>query len=642
MKQIPKILTKEMLEEFLSGKKEKNEKPIMEIKDLVLIHKTKYPPKNYIKAPRDIEEAMTTYNHPIDILGKTYNRKLKYERNTVHFSVNYEVTNHTYGNFSNRKYIIMIPGDKIEKEKFIGGEIDDIYTNGTYEIPEGAIILCPENEVREIENNNKGQVVFGYEGEYVDGYGNLLLNKMGYGYNRDEAFKLLFSEKGLNLKLTRHRYSEQYQEEYCYEKMHAYTERIKIIKEEELLTKDTVIELIEATRGRTEGFLTELQREKFLQNALPTLLEKWKNELEGITGTQIPVEIMESISNVKNLDEKDIEELAKAIQTYCHKSEIEKILPDFIENMSFECEQSYLEGSIFNEENRQKIFQKLYQKYATAGEILFYDDEIAEKSYELLRSHGMSISEELKAQLESVRKSQNLKETIARRNLSDDIKAFIQENQGRNRNELIMGILLKESEKQRLNTELKTTLYDKTLEDLNEDEKKYIAMEIEKLKVLNQQYGIRLPTRLEDKFGLDTDDIAIGENTIIIYSVMDENYDANCQLVKNRLGNRKHMLCRNDGVFCKTDFGKILAGERLGNYISRMRQTIELINQQITGEEEIDFSSVERPFVKGYPVSTQKLGQETLDVQKETVYIDDTQAGMGRTKDYGKDPQQVE
>lgn len=639
MKQIPQILTKEMLKEYSEHGEGKHQKQTNELKDLVLVHKTKYPPiDNCIKAPRDIEEAMQPYYHPICILGKTYNRNLKHERNTVHFSVNGEVLDHQFGNFSKRKYIIMIPGDKIEKKKFIGGELDDVYTNGTYEIPKGAIIICPANEIVEIKNKNKGQEVFGYEGEYADGYGNLLLNKMGYAMDKSyKVFELLFSEKGLNLKPTRHSVSEQVQEEYCYQEMHAYTERIKIIKEEELLTKDTAIELIKDTRWVTKKFLIELKDEKFLQNALPTLLEKWKNELEGITGMQIPVEIMESIRNVKNLDEKDIEELAKAIQPYCHKSEIEKILPDFVENMSFECEQSYLEGSIFNEENRQKIFQKLYQKYATAGEILFYDDEIAEKSYELLRSHGMSISEELKAQLESVRKSSNLEETIARENLSDDIKAFIQENQGRNRNELIMGILLKESEKQRLNTEIKTTLYGKTLEDLNEDEKKYIAMEIEKIEGRNQQqYKIILSTRLKDEFGLETDDIAIGENTIGIYAKMDENYDANCQLVKSRLGNRKHMLCSNDGFFCQTDFGKILGGEKIGDYISRMRQTIELINQQITGEEEIDFSSVER-IMK----STQELGKETLDVQEETAYIDDTQAGMERTNEYGKDTQQV-
>ena len=40
--------------------------------------------------------------------------------------------------------------------------------------------------------------------------------------------------------------------------------------------------------------------------------------------------------------------------------------------------------------------------------------------------------------------------------------------------------------------------------------------------------------------------------------------------------------------------------------------------------------------------STQELGKETLDVQKETAYIDDTQAGMERTKDYGKDIQPEE
>lgn len=640
MKRIPQILTKEMLKEYSEHGRGRTQKQTNELKDLILVHKTKYPPiDNCIKAPRDIEEAMQPYYKPINILGKIYNRNLKHERNTVHFSVNGEVLDHQFGNFSKRKYIIMIPGDKIEKKKFIGGELDDLYTNGTYEIPKGAIIICPANEVAEMKKNNKGQAVFGYEGEYVDGYGNLLLNKMGYAMDKSyKVFELLFSEKGLNLKPTRHSLSEQMEEEYCYQEMHTYTERIKIVKKEELLTKDTAIELIKETRGCTNYFLTLLKDNEIPQNALPILVEKWKNELEGITGMQIPVEIMESIRNVKNLDKKDIEELAKSIQQYCHKTEIEKILQDFIGNMSFECEQSYLEGGIFNEESRQKIFQKLYQKYATAGEILFYDDEIAEKSYELLRSHGMSISEELKELLESVRKSSNLEETIARENLSDDIKAFIQENQGSNRNELIMGILLKESEKQRLNTEIKTTLYGKTLEDLNEDEKKYIAMEIERIEGMKQQqYRIILQTRLEDEFGLETDDIAIGEHTIGIYAKMNENYDENCQLVKNRLGNRKHMLCSDDGVFCKTDFGKILEGEKIGDYISRMRKTIELINQQITGEEEVDFSSVER-IMK----STQELGKETLDVQKETAYIDDTQAGMERAKDYGKDIQPEE
>ena len=55
----------------------------------------------------------------------------------------------------------------------------DFWARGTVKLPEGTIILCPEKEMEEVKKANPGCIIYGYEGKSADGYGNLLLSKLG-------------------------------------------------------------------------------------------------------------------------------------------------------------------------------------------------------------------------------------------------------------------------------------------------------------------------------------------------------------------------------------------------------------------------------------------------------------------------------
>ena len=126
------------MEEISSDKRK-----IESIDDLVLIHLTDYPPiGGIIKTPRDAG-AM------VPILGEDGKTVIydtwKRERNTIHFTVNGEVTSHEGGDWSNNKYAIIIPLKKMLGKDIVGHPAD-IYAWGSVDLPEGTVVLCSKDD----------------------------------------------------------------------------------------------------------------------------------------------------------------------------------------------------------------------------------------------------------------------------------------------------------------------------------------------------------------------------------------------------------------------------------------------------------------------------------------------------------------
>lgn len=92
---------------------------------LALVHMTKYDPKGgMILSQRD---------------------KLGGSRNSVHFTLNHAVTAHGRGDWDSFVHAIIMPYESTVKAngngKFIEGMPNDLYTNGSVKIPEGAVIV---------------------------------------------------------------------------------------------------------------------------------------------------------------------------------------------------------------------------------------------------------------------------------------------------------------------------------------------------------------------------------------------------------------------------------------------------------------------------------------------------------------------
>ena len=97
----------------------------IEPNSLMLVHMTKYPPENgMLLSTRD---------------------KLGGSRNSVHFTLNHAVTEHRGGSWDNCNYAVIMPFESTcnlnGKGKFIEGMPNDLYTNGSVKIPEGAVIV---------------------------------------------------------------------------------------------------------------------------------------------------------------------------------------------------------------------------------------------------------------------------------------------------------------------------------------------------------------------------------------------------------------------------------------------------------------------------------------------------------------------
>lgn len=177
--------------------------------DIILVHLTDYFPKDgMIRTPKTLG---LKYNETINLENKKYSYEFNRERDSIHFACNGEVGNHSGGNWDKKKYAIIVPLSKCDINDFYGGSTVDFFTNGDFKLPEGSYILCPQVEFDDLNSKvGKGVKLYGFEGDSVRGYSNLLIEKLGYqretisGYrwegraNDNEQFREILRENRIN------------------------------------------------------------------------------------------------------------------------------------------------------------------------------------------------------------------------------------------------------------------------------------------------------------------------------------------------------------------------------------------------------------------------------------------------------------
>ena len=169
---------------------------------LICVHKTHYPPSsNMIKSARDSKVKRTK---SIEVNGKTYEYSYYDSRDTVHFSMNNEVSSHSHGSWDTCEYAILIPFSDISNQK-IGCAIPaDTFTKGSIDFSENTWILCPEDEVEKIKKLNpctKAHIL-GYtkSKQSVLGFPPAFLSQLGYNAETVENYSWSDSEKTIQFK----------------------------------------------------------------------------------------------------------------------------------------------------------------------------------------------------------------------------------------------------------------------------------------------------------------------------------------------------------------------------------------------------------------------------------------------------------
>ena len=121
------------------------------------------------------------------------------------------------------KYTVLIPGSEINEEQLLVLRGEDSFFKGNVRLPDGAIILVPENEREILQKDNPEMQLIGYEGKPKD-YGTSVLSSMGYkaeqidkekkSWKNEEDISKVYEIAKLKEKSTlRHCYSKEICEE---------------------------------------------------------------------------------------------------------------------------------------------------------------------------------------------------------------------------------------------------------------------------------------------------------------------------------------------------------------------------------------------------------------------------------------------
>lgn len=211
---------------------------------LIGVHKTNHSPTaNQMKSAKD---ANVEYTKSITINGVQYEYSYKAVRDTVHMSMNDEVSSHAFGSWDNCPYAILIPFADIPNEKIGSAEPMDTFTRGSIDLTENTWILCPKDEVDKLKQFNPKVHVLGYEGESVQGFPRPFLTQLGYRAEevtmwnwRDEEsvkqFKELMGKEGLETGA--HSATYFYENESVLIKINEAVSITKLLRDQHLITK---------------------------------------------------------------------------------------------------------------------------------------------------------------------------------------------------------------------------------------------------------------------------------------------------------------------------------------------------------------------------------------------------------------------
>lgn len=223
-------------------------------KALIGVHKTNYAPRdNKIITTRETDRR---FDSSITIKGKKYNYSYSYNRATTHMCMNGEVGSHMLGNWNDCKYAVLVPFDDIPREQIVSGNDADTFTRGAINLQENTWILCPQDEVEKVKNNNPCVHVLGYDGKNAKGYGNALLSNLGYryeaqgdgfwrNYDDQKEYEALMTREGFSL--SRHVSTHYYDDDETLAEISEYIEIAKILRDNKDINLDNLIE-------NTEGF----------------------------------------------------------------------------------------------------------------------------------------------------------------------------------------------------------------------------------------------------------------------------------------------------------------------------------------------------------------------------------------------------
>ena len=146
--------------------------------DLIMVHKTDFIPKNNRLSTQ--KEAGVERNLKVNLDGKDYEFSYLIERDTVHTSMNDEVSSHMFGEWDHCRYTVLQPFAEVANEKIGATVPNDTYTKGGIDLTANAWILCPANQVDEVKKENPSVHVLGYQGENSAGLAAPFLSQLGY------------------------------------------------------------------------------------------------------------------------------------------------------------------------------------------------------------------------------------------------------------------------------------------------------------------------------------------------------------------------------------------------------------------------------------------------------------------------------
>lgn len=158
--------------------------------DIVMVHKTDYAPRGERIESR--YSGGVLHDCCVTLGGEKYNFTCKSGRDTVHLSANHEVGANDGGSWSEMKYAVIIPFEDLKKHSTIrSAKSVDTYTRGAVKLTENSYILCPKGESLAIQEENPNVTVIEYEGEFVQGYANMLISELGYKleFGHDHGFE---------------------------------------------------------------------------------------------------------------------------------------------------------------------------------------------------------------------------------------------------------------------------------------------------------------------------------------------------------------------------------------------------------------------------------------------------------------------
>ena len=119
--------------------------------ELMIVHATDYFPEN--------GEIKTSKNANV-IYGDEEVGKYFSHRNTIHFSLNHRVTQNDGGNWSDMKYMILMPFQDLNIQNLVSLEAVDSYVEGNIALSDNTVILVNEENYEELSEEQKKQYCF--------------------------------------------------------------------------------------------------------------------------------------------------------------------------------------------------------------------------------------------------------------------------------------------------------------------------------------------------------------------------------------------------------------------------------------------------------------------------------------------------